>query len=68
MKESKELIFDILEKVSGDSDMDWIEILEKHELECHPDTLRKAAVGIKMAADAGVINFGDSEANAYAEE
>ena len=57
MKENKELIFDIFEKVNGKSDLDWSEIRENHGLDCHPDTLRKAAVGIKMAADAGVLNF-----------
>lgn len=57
MKENRELIYDIYEKVNGQSDLDWIEIRERHGLDCHPDTLRKAAVGIKLAADAGVLDF-----------
>lgn len=57
----KELIFDICEKVFGRSDLDWSEIVSKHGMDCHPDTLRKAGVGIKMAAEAGAISFGSSE-------
>ena len=57
MKENKNLIFDIYEKVTGRSDKDWAEICNLNDLECHPDTLRKAGVGIKMAAEAGVLNF-----------
>lgn len=57
MKENKSLIFDIYEKVTGKSDMDWADICTSNNLECHPDTLRKAGVGIKMAAEAGVLNF-----------
>lgn len=67
MKESKKLIFDIYEKINGQSDMDWGEIREAHRLDCHPDTLRKAAVGIKMAADAGCLNFDKADTSAYAE-
>lgn len=67
MKENKQLIFDIFEKVNGRSDLDWSEIRENHGLDCHPDTLRKAAVGIKMAADAGVLNFNKADTSAYAE-
>ena len=46
MREEKKLIFDILEKVKGRSDMDWVEIRDAYNLDCHPDTLRKASVGI----------------------
>lgn len=67
MKENKKLIFDIFEKVNGKSDLDWSEIREAHGLDCHPDTLRKAAVGIKMAADAGVLNFEKADTSSYAE-
>lgn len=63
----KELIFDILEKVSNRSDLDWIEIRDRHGLDCHPDTLRKAGVGIKMAAEAGTLSFRSEKANEYDE-
>lgn len=59
----KELIFDIFEKVSNRSDLDWIEIRDKHGLDCHPDTLRKAGVGIKMAAEAGALSFNTGKDN-----
>ena len=63
----KELIFDIYEKVSSRSDLDWVEIRDRHNLDCHPDTLRKAGVGIKMAAEAGALSFKDDKDNAYDE-
>lgn len=67
MKEEKKLIFDILEKVKGRSDMDWVEIRDAYNLDCHPDTLRKASVGIKMAADAGCLDFDKADVDDYAE-
>lgn len=63
----KELIFDIYEKVSSRSDLDWVEIRDRHNLDCHPDTLRKAGVGIKMAAEAGALSFKDDKDNSYDE-
>lgn len=67
MKEEKKLIFDIMEKATGKSDMDWIEIRDAYGLECHPETLRKAGVGIKMAAEAGCLSFEKSDIDDYAE-
>lgn len=63
----KELIFDIFEKVSNRSDLDWIEIRDKHHMDCHPDTLRKAGVGIKMAAEAGALTFDSNKTSDYDE-
>lgn len=63
----KELIFDIYEKVSNKSDLDWVEIRDRHGLDCHPDTLRKAGVGIKMAAEAGVLTFEEKMNDNYSE-
>lgn len=62
MENSKELIRDIYEKVSNQSDLEWIDIYEKHDLTCHPETLRKAGVGIKMVADAGMLTFAEPAA------
>lgn len=67
MSENKDLIFDIYEKVTGLSDLDWAEIRIKHGLDCHPETLRKAGVGIKMASEAGVLNFDEASTEAYAD-
>lgn len=67
MKENKELIFDIYEKVCGKSDLDWVEIRDKHNLDCHADTLRKSGAGIKMASEAGCLNFEKASTDAYAE-
>lgn len=67
MKENKELIFDIYEKVCGKSDLDWVEIRDKHDLDCHIDTLRKSGAGIKLASEAGCLNFEKASTDAYAE-
>lgn len=55
--EKWELIQEILDKKNGDSDRDWSEIVADFDLECSPETLRKAGVGIKLASDAG-MTFG----------
>lgn len=39
---SKDLIFDIYEKVNGRSDSDWVEIAQEHGLDISTETLRKA--------------------------
>ena len=54
---SKDLIFDIYEKVNGRSDSDWVEIAQEHGLDISTETLRKAGVGIRMAGEAGVLDF-----------
>ena len=64
---NREIVYDIYEKASGLSDMDWSEICEKHNLQCHPDTLRKAGVGIRLAAEAGVLDFSTPEMKEYDE-
>lgn len=51
------LIMDILDKVERRSDLDWAEIVEMHGLDMHPDTLRKASVGIKLAANCGMLSL-----------
>ena len=61
----RDVIGDVYAKVSGQSDMDWSEICEAHGLGCHPDSLRKAGVGIKLAADAGMLNFQPPEISEY---
>lgn len=61
---TKELVRDIYDKVVlGDNEMEWLDICDKHGSPCHPDTLRKAGVGIKMCAEAGCLNFNQIEAN-----
>ena len=62
----KDLVLAILNKVQGISDLDWGEIAEFYNLNMHPDTLRKAAVGVKMVADAGLLNTAEKTyANEY---
>lgn len=67
MEQNKELIHDIYDKVFGLADLDWSEICAKHSLACHSDTLRKAGYGIKMAAEAGVLNFASNDMESYNE-
>lgn len=61
MKENRQVVYDIYEKITGKSGLEWADICEKNGLACHPDTLRKAGLGIKMAADAGVIDFSEDD-------
>ena len=53
--EKQALVHEMLDKKNGYGDRDWSEIVEDFDLECSPDTLRKAGVGIKLASDAGMI-------------
>ena len=53
--EKQALVHEVLDKKNGYGDRDWSEIVEDFDLECSPDTLRKAGVGIKLASDAGMI-------------
>lgn len=55
--EKQELVQEVLDKKNGVNDKDWSEIVEEFDLECNPETLRKAGVGIKLASDAG-MDFG----------
>lgn len=59
--EKWELIQEILDKKNGESDRDWAEIVSDYDLECSPETLRKAGVGIKLASDAGMKFTGEQQ-------
>jgi len=48
----QDLVGDILDKKEGVIDMDWAEMVAEYQLDISPDTLRKAAVGVKLAEDA----------------
>ena len=50
----RDLVSDILDKKNGINDTDWAEMVAEYDLDISPDTLRKAAVGVKLADDAGV--------------
>lgn len=52
--EKWELVQEILDKKNGDNDKDWSEIVEDFDIDCSPETLRKAGVGVKLASDAGM--------------
>ena len=65
MSESRELVQEILDKKMGLNDTDWRDMVEQHNLDCSPDTLRKAGVGVKLAADAG-MRFGADSSDSHA--
>ena len=52
--EKQTLVQEMLDKKNGIVDKDWSEIVEDYDLECSPETLRKAGVGVKLASDAGM--------------
>lgn len=64
---NRNIVYDVYEKTVGLSDLEWSEICSKYNLQCHPDSLRKAGVGIKMAAEAGVLDFSTPEMKGYDE-
>ena len=52
VEKKQDLVGDILDKKEGIIDMDWAEMVAEYQLDISPDTLRKAAVGVKLAEDA----------------
>lgn len=54
VKEKADLVQEVLDKKTGVNDTDWCDIVMGYDLDCSPDTLRKAGVGIKLASDAGM--------------
>ena len=48
-------------KKRGKLDLDWDDICDEYDLGVNPETLRKAGVGIKLVADAGMLG-GESPA------
>ena len=52
LEQKKNLVNDIVAKKCGESDYDWSELVQEHNLDCSPDTLRKAGVGVKLAYEA----------------
>ena len=54
IKEKADLVQEVLDKKTGVLDKDWCDMVMDYNLDCSPDTLRKAAVGVKLASDAGM--------------
>lgn len=57
MVRKRELIEKIRLKKMGQLDQDWDEMCTEFDLNVKRDTLRKAAVGIMLADEAGLLNF-----------
>lgn len=55
-REKADLVKQISDKKNGRTDQDWSEIREFFDLDINAETLRKAGVGIKLAADAGLLS------------
>ena len=47
----------MLQKVHGESDLDWSEIAEEFDCGCSSDHLRKMAQGLKLAEEAGLFGI-----------
>ncbi len=55
VKEKAALVRQIADKKQGAVDTDWSEICDQFDLSVNAETLRKAGVGIKLAADANML-------------
>ena len=60
IKEKANLVQQILDKKNGGCDIDWRDIVQDFDLDCNPETLRKAGVGVKLAEDAGMCFANDA--------
>ena len=54
LREKANLVQEVLDKKTGVLDKDWCDMVMDYDLDCSPETLRKAGVGIKLANDAGM--------------
>lgn len=54
VKEKASLVQEVLDKKTGSLDKDWCDMVMDYDLDCNPETLRKAGVGVKLASDAGM--------------
>ena len=54
VKEKAVLVQEVLDKKAGVLDKDWCDMVMDYDLDCSPETLRKAGVGVKLASDAGM--------------
>ena len=54
VKEKADLVQEVLDKKAGVLDKDWCDMVMDYDLDCSPETLRKAGVGVKLASDAGM--------------
>lgn len=54
VKEKASLVQEMLDKKTGVLDKDWCDMVMDYDLDCNPETLRKAGVGVKLASDAGM--------------
>ena len=56
MTDKQKLVRAMYEKVTSISDLDWSELAEQHECGLHPDHLRKMGAGVRLTAEAGMLN------------
>ena len=54
IKEKADLVQEVLDKKNGVNDKDWHDMVMDYDLDCSPETLRKAGVGVKLASDSGM--------------
>ena len=61
MTNKQQLVIDMLAKAKRESDMDWVELAEKHNVGCTADHLRKMAQGLVLADEAGMLSSDGEE-------
>ena len=54
VKEKANLVQEVMDKKNGVLDKDWCDMVMDYDLDCSPETLRKAGVGVKLASDSGM--------------
>ena len=59
IEEKRDLVNQIEQKKQGLIDDDWSEICDQFDLNINAETLRKAGVGVKLAADANMLDVSD---------
>ena len=57
----RNLVDEIIAKKNGVLDEDWAELVQKYRLDCNPDTLRKAGVGVQLACDVFLNNSNENQ-------
>ena len=53
-EQKRALLSDMINKVRGDTDLEWSDIVDEYDLTMSAETLRKSTVGIKLILESGM--------------
>ena len=53
-EQKRALLSDMIDKVRGDTDLEWSDIVDEYDLTMSAETLRKSTVGIKLILESGM--------------